>query len=253
MPDVTDREIPVRWVSLEETNRFLQINTEAAKQIALGVFLCILSPIFVMVLSALGEQGKAPFTEDQGGIFGSMIFLILVAGAVYLFVRNGLRLSAFDYLEKKNIETEYGVNGVIKEKQQAFEHTHMLFMTTGIMLCVAGALPLLFCSMLNDDNDLLISAGASVTLAIIAVGVYLIVRVSIIWGGYQRLLEEGDYTRRTKKTKNSAVLGIYWAIVTAIYLGYSFMTMNWFKSWIIWPVAGVLSIAVSKVVEMVQE
>ena len=32
---------------------------------------------------------------------------------------------------------------------------------------------------------------------------------------------------------------IYWCTVAAVYLGWSFVTMDWQKTWIIWPVAAV--------------
>ena len=62
-----------------------------------------------------------------------------------------------------------------------------------------------------------------------------------IYGGFQKLLEEGDYTRRKKleNKRNNVIDKIYWCSVTAIYLGWSFITMQWEKTWIIWPVAGV--------------
>ena len=79
-------------------------------------------------------------------------------------------------------------------------------------------------------------------LLLVALGVFLIVRASVIQGGYQMLLEEGDYTRKSKVNtkKNSKLTSGYWMIVTAIYLAYSFITNAWYQSWIIWPVAGVL-------------
>ena len=59
---------------------------------------------------------------------------------------------------------------------------------------------------------------------------------------YQKLLQEGDYSidQKRRNKRMAAFPGIYWCIVTAIYLGYSFYTGNWDRSWIIWPVAGVL-------------
>jgi hypothetical protein len=33
---------------------------------------------------------------------------------------------------------------------------------------------------------------------------------------------------------------VYWALAVAVYLGISFITGAWDKSWIVWPVAGVL-------------
>ena len=78
-------------------------------------------------------------------------------------------------------------------------------------------------------------------LALIAVGVLLIVRAAIIWDGFQVLLEEGDYTREAKENlKVHGNLGkIYWLLVTAGYLAWSFITNDWHRTWIIWPVAAV--------------
>ncbi len=43
------------------------------------------------------------------------------------------------------------------------------------------------------------------------------------------------------KFKNEETLAIiYWPFVTAIYLGYSFLTNDWTISWIVWVVAGLL-------------
>ena len=63
---------------------------------------------------------------------------------------------------------------------------------------------------------------------------------------YEKLLEEGEFTRerKTNAKKNSNLSTIYWCIVVAAFLGYSFLTMDWGRSWIIWPVAGVLYTAV---------
>ena len=40
--------------------------------------------------------------------------------------------------------------------------------------------------------------------------------------------------------RNAPLASIYWGVVTAGFLGYSFITGRWDRSWIVWPVAGVL-------------
>ena len=56
------------------------------------------------------------------------------------------------------------------------------------------------------------------------------------------LLEEGEHSRENKRLmqRSQPIAGIYWSLVTAGYLAYSFITMRWDRSWIVWPVAGVL-------------
>ena len=86
-------------------------------------------------------------------------------------------------------------------------------------------------------------------LVLVALGVKLIVLTCMIEGGFQKLLEEGDYTRANKRL--SKYDGIYWAIVLAIYLGWSFVTMRWEFTWIVWPVAGVLFAAYREIIKAV--
>ena len=90
--------------------------------------------------------------------------------------------------------------------------------------------------------------GVPITLVLVALGVRIIVKTSIIWGGFQKILEEGDYEKQKKflNKKNSRLVSIYWTVVVGIYLAYSFITGDWGRSWIIWPVAGVLSGIINK-------
>jgi asparagine N-glycosylation enzyme membrane subunit Stt3 len=37
-----------------------------------------------------------------------------------------------------------------------------------------------------------------------------------------------------------AIATVYWLLVVAAFLAYSFFSNDWQNSWIIWPVAGVL-------------
>ena len=90
-------------------------------------------------------------------------------------------------------------------------------------------------------NEFPHAVAAACLLLFVALGVYLIVRASIVWGSFQILLEDGDYTRHKKaeNRQNDLLSSIYWGSVTAIFLAYSFITGRWHRSWIIWPVAGV--------------
>ena len=48
----------------------------------------------------------------------------------------------------------------------------------------------------------------------------------------------------------SYIAGIYWTLVTADYLAWSFWSGEWNRTWIIWPVAGVLFGAVIGIAAM---
>ena len=244
-------EETVRRVSMEEANAFLGHNERAASRISAGVMLCILSPVMLIILGGLAEAGKISMSEETAGACGVVVLLLMVASAVAMFIREGMRGKQYEYLEKVNIDTEYGVSGMVKERCTAYAETHSRLLIIGVMLCIIGAVPMLIAEFTHYDNntDVLPVVAVAAMLVIIAIGVRLIVLTCIRQGGYDRLLEEGDYTRLSKKAGRYD--GIYWAVATAVYLGWSFVTMNWQFTWIVWPVAGVLFAAYREVMKAI--
>src|SRR5699024_3241012 len=59
-----------------------------------------------------------------------------------------------------------------------------------------------------------------------------------------RLMQEPDADRDAPEHSDSpvirAIAAVYWPVMAAIYLAWSFLTGDWEISWVIWPVAGVL-------------
>jgi transcriptional regulator with XRE-family HTH domain len=244
-------EETVRSVSMEEASSFLEHNERAATRISTGVMMCILSPLLLIIISGLAEAGFIGLETAFAEAGGTAALIIIVAIAVGLFIREGMRGKPYEYLENTAIDTEYGVSGMVKERRDAYAEKHSRFLIIGIMMCIIGAVPMLIMEMTKYSNntDLLPIAGVAAMLIIVATGVKLIVLTCIRQGGYDRLLEEGDYTRLNKKAGKYD--GIYWAIATAVYLGWSFVTMRWEFTWIVWPVAGVLFAAYREVMKAI--
>ena len=244
-------EETARQVSMEEASAFLEHNEKAAKNISTGVMLCILSPVILIILSGLAEAGKISLSPTVAEIGGTIILLVIIAAGVALFLMSGLRGKPYDYLEEENIDTAYGVSGMTKEKRAAYAETHSRLLIFGIMLCIVAAIPLLMMELANYSNntDVLPIVGVSVMLMMVACGVKMIVLTCIRQGGFDKLLEEGDYTRLNKKAGRFD--GIYWAIVLAVYLGWSFINMQWQYTWIVWPVAGVLFAAYREIMKAI--
>ncbi len=236
--DYSFDEKPVRKVTMEDANEFLAYNNSVAGIISVGVMLCILSPVLLITLAALSEAGKLSISEDMSGFTGLIVLFLFIGTAVGIFVKTGLSGSGFKYLEEELIETEYGVTGMINERRKAYKDEHSRNMMIGVILCVISVIPIFAAGMLARDNDDLVALGVSALLIMVAIGVKIIVKTSIIWEGMDKILEEGDFTRQNKKL--SRYDGIYWIVVTAVYLAWSFLTMEWHRTWVIWPVAGVL-------------
>ena len=244
-------EETIRNVSMEEASSFLEYNENASRLISTGVMICILSPVIMIVLGGLAEQGRIAMDENIAVAAGTAILLIMVAAAVGIFIREGLRGSKYEYLERIAIDTEYGVDGMVKERRDAYAEKHSRRLIIGIMLCIVSAVPMLavYSTNYTNNSDLFPLICTVLLLVMCAAGVKLIVLTCIRQGGYDRLLEEGDYTRLNKEAGKYD--GVYWAIATAVYLIWSFTTMRWQYTWIVWPVAGVLYAAFREIMKAI--
>ena len=241
-PDLQPADQPLRRVDMEEANAYLAVRIQCAGHRALGVMLCILSPIVLILLAAAQDSGRLALTESQAAGVGHAVLIVLVGAAVALFVTNGLRLGKYEDLEKLPLETAYGVDGMVRERRDQYAPTHTRLLVVGILLCVIAVLPIFLMLVVSgEENDFAMSVAVGALLALVAVGVYCIVRTCVRQSGYQVLLQEGDYTpaRKLENKRNEPIAAIYWAAVLAIYLAWSFLTMNWQSTWIVWPIAGV--------------
>lgn len=236
-----------RRVTMEEANRFLLSRRKAALPIAIATMLCILSPICLIILGVLSESPTSGITENVAAGIGLCALIIIVAVAVILFIATGNKNSQYWYLENEMIETEYGVEGMTKEKRSEFKHTYDSYNIIGTVFCILAVLPLFIGIIFDENNDFLMVSMVCVLLALVSIGVYFFIRAGVVWSSFEKLLQDGEFSKEKKKEHKSiigAVSSAYWLITTAVFLAYGFATSNWKNSWIIWAVAGVLYPAV---------
>jgi len=170
------------------------------------------------------------------------VLLLMVALAVAIFITCGMKSGRFEFLEKEIIETEYGVTGMVKERKAAYQETYTRGNVIGVCLCILSLVPL-FVTVMFSNNGFYYVIAVCMMLTLIAVGVFLMVRVGNIWGGFNMLLEEGDYSRE-KKRRQGGILGAvstaYWVLVVAVFLLLGLGKGAWSSCWIVWPVAALI-------------
>ncbi len=236
----------LRHVSMEEANAFLSVKSGTAKTTAYAAFLCILSPIALLILSAISERTAGALNENIANGIGMIVLMILVAIASVMFISSGSKTAPFAYLEKEKFETGYGVSGMVKERKAQYRNLHAKNNIAGTCLCVTALIPLFAGTVIDADDDLFMMIMLSLSLLIAGIGVVCFIRTGIIWASFEKLLQEGEYSKEKKEkpSVSSAVNTAYWMLATAVYLGYSLSSNNWGKSWIIWVVASVMFPAV---------
>ena len=185
------QDMPVlRQISIEEANEYLRMKNKSAGWIAIGVMLCILSPIALMQLSAAQEAGFIALTENQAAGIGLVILMMMIGCAVGVFVYYGMKMKPYEYVQTEPIETAYGVSGMVTERIEKFNSSHIRDMIIGILLCVMSCIPIFGTLIITEDDYALVTA-VCVLLVLVATGVMLIVRTNIIMDAMKALLARG--------------------------------------------------------------
>ena len=238
-----DRDTPMTPVSMEEARAFLDARLPEAARVAFGVMLCILSPVLLILLQAYSELSGAFLTENQAGGIGVIVLLLMVAGAVTLFLLTGNKLTRYAYLDSQVIDTAYGVDGMVREEMEKYRPVYNRCNVIGVLLCICSAIPLILTDFLGGFYE---NCGVCVTLVMVAAAVYLFVRVGSRWGSYQRLLQEGEFSveKKTGSKIPGVVSSIYWVLAVAVFLLLAFTKNSWGFSGGYWAVTGVTFVPV---------
>ncbi|NLD20246.1 MAG: helix-turn-helix transcriptional regulator [Clostridiales bacterium] len=235
-----ETDIYDRFVSIDEARRFIDDMMGAGKKIALGIFICILSPVTLIQLGGISETGDF-ITDNMAGAIGLIVLFGLVAIGVATLVTNGMKIRKYEDFEVDIIRMFPDAEKEIKRMKEMYEGEHGRKITVGVVMCIISVVPLLVAGAF-DSSDLFLVTMVSFLLIVNAFAVYKLVRTCIIYGSFQKLLQEGDYTAEKKMANSNTKVfqKVYWSTVVAVYLLVSFTTNRWDMSWIIWPVAGVL-------------
>jgi len=243
-----------RPVSLEEANAYMDLVKETAPKFATAIPAIVLSPIPLLLLGSYAEMHPEKYSEDVFGGIGLAILLIIVLIAVVPIILNSMRLSKYEYLEKEEISLLYGVRGIVEKRKEEYEETYRQGIVIGVVLCIAGAIPLILAGALGA-NDFVASIFVCVLLCLVALAVHFFIGRGLVRESFTKLLQEGDYTKDMKQGGKvvEKIAGVYWCLVTAAFLAWSFLGNAWGISWVIWPVAGVLFGAIACAVRLMKK
>ena len=247
-------ESPLRRVTMGQATDYLARRRAAAPKVAFAVLLCIVSPVTLLLLAAMSEVQRFPISGNAAAGIGLCVLLVLLAVAVSIFLRADADVRDYRFLEEEPFETEYGVTGMVRQRQREYADTRTRYTTIGAVLYVLAAAPL-FAAVCVDGSDLLYVGAVGVLLVLVGIGCLFLVSAGVYSSAMERLLEEGDYARGQKKHRRvlGTVSTIYWLAATAVFLIYTYGPSGNGQprySWIIWAVAGVLYAAVMGVVRL---
>lgn len=240
-----------KMIFVDEAEAYLNDVKHFSIKMALGVSMCIFSPITMILLAGVSELMNAPISENMAAGIGMTVLLVLVAAAVAIFIINGMKMSKYNYIEEEIIDLESAAMHRIQSEKENFMPKFQQGIAAGTVLCILGIVPL-FIGLAFTESDFVAVCSVSLLLCFASIGVHLLVRYGCVNDAFCKLLQEGDYTIENKQMNKhtSAFSSVYWCTVTAMYLAWSFSTGRWEHTWIIWPVAGVLYAGIKGVFQM---
>ena len=252
-----EEDTHIRLISLADAADYLSLRERASVQIASGTFLCILAVIPLLLLGAAAEQFQQ--SEALAALIGLASLFLLAAIAVVIFMRCGFHSAPYHFIELGAFRAEGGVNDMVRARKMQFRSTYLRGNLIGVCLCILS--PLALFSGILSENDFTQVLLLCVTLLLAGIGVVSFILVGVRWASMERLLREGDFAPRTKsgsfkrackirvESLDEQLNSAYWLLTTTIYLAWSLFTHDWGKTWIVWPVAGVLFCAIRVIVD----
>ena len=237
-------------VNDDEVREFIEDNNQFAKRIALGVMLCIMGGMAVVFFAGTSEYKLIFSTESiQIGI-GLIALFALVGIAVFLFVTSAMKMEKYESFKMSIVSLTKRMKLEVKDQHEAYSKKYPLIIAVSVVLIIFSVIPLIAAGLLESDDYTMV-LFVVLLLGVTMFSVYALVRSSLKMDAYKTLLNIQKRTQRSSIEKRAeSYEAIYWPIIVAIYLGVSFVTGRWTLTWIIWPVAGVLSAIIPEIAKL---
>lgn len=247
--EVLEQKTEYPIVSYETAREYIEESIFIAPKTALGVLLCMMCPVTLLTLLGLQESGFISIRENTAVAIGLLALFTFVALGVSYFIRFTSKLEKYEELQKNPFTLDYNTEQMVLNIQRQEESVYRAAVNISVICYILSALPIIMIALLTENEGLPILAVV-LTLTIVAFATYNIISKSSAIEACKVLLQVEDYSIDTKENKGyNVVAQVYWPLVVALYLGYSFITGKWYISWIIWPIAGVIFGAVQAILK----
>ncbi len=243
-----------RKLNIAQANDYIDIKIGVSFKYALAVMLLILSPIALIVLPVLSENMVITISENYAISYAFVVLFLFVSIAVSIFMYTSAKLSDYKFIETEDFEFDYSVKDMILEKKNTYKDKYVRGNIIATFILLMSVVPFLLTSFISED-DAYIIIMLGVFVFFVSVAVFIYVKNGLIWSAYERVLQEGEYNkfRKEQNKRQSKISSVYWPTVVALFLVYSFITKDWGNSWIIWPVAALLFVAINGVINILKK
>lgn len=244
---VNNEECTTKRFTQQQAEQYISNSKRQAKLYVIATALCILSPAPLMIL--LANNAIRPFSPTVSIILGLVGLFVLVFLGVGLFIYSNYKDREYGFIDEHNISLDSTTKKYVQDTKSLYYKFHIRNIIIGSVLCILSAIPVILFALLMIDY---VGIGVCISLVMVIVAVSFFIYSGTIMSTFNKLLNTGEYSANNRKTNKilEKVATIYWTFVTAMYLMYSFISNDWGRSWIFWPVSAVLYAVVVSITEI---
>ncbi len=249
--DESDIKEDYYQVNLNEAEAFYDTNLKVWPMTGLGVMLCLMGVSMIFLMMALQRFNILQITKDHAAIIGVSMMFFWIAAGVILFVKYPAQLDNFKHLYKENLQLSYESRQFLISKRADESKKFRSRIALSVGMYILAVVPVIMVGgLLEDSNEGVLFLALLTMFLILGLATYNIVAGIGSTHAIKVLLQEEDYSIRKKQASKrlNKIDDIYWLVVVAIYLVWSFTTMMWGKTWIIWPIAAIIYAVIEAIV-----
>jgi transcriptional regulator with XRE-family HTH domain len=235
-------------ISLNDVKNYMNTQKTIASIISRGVLLCIYSVIPLLILISFAQGNEPLIAEATAVAIGIPVLLVVVVIAVAMFIRTGQYSKTVELYDKGTFELEYGVESIIREKAEENNIQYYKKLPIMVAFYIVSVIPIVIAGSI-DATDQVMILMIVVLLFIVGLVTSLLIPLSTIKESYEKILHEGEFDEESKKdsAKEDKIASIYWPIVVALFLAWSFLTHDWGITWVVFPVAGLIYASITAI------
>ena len=244
--------LPLQYLRDNEVDDFLIQKQSFGNKIAWGTLLGILSPCGILAIGAIYNNDNI---TDLQGLPGIILFFIVLAVSIGFFIIAGISNERIEKLDKKliqmNEKKRKEIEGIYEAERAPFAKT----IAIAVGLILVGVAIMVSIQVLGEESARWTGFGVITLMLFIAVSVFMMIKTGIRRGSLELLLNTGSYSLEERRADSftNKISGPYWLLVTVGYLAWSFISTEWDRTWIVWPIAGVVYALIASIANSVSK
>ncbi len=235
----------------DEALSYISYRKSFGWRMAIGVMLCILAPATMIALETILSNVVGLKGDMSDGLALVSLF-VLIAAAVSIFIINGIQNEKYERYENRLITLPESTAKLVEQKQEENKKPFALSISFGLIFIFFGLITIGVLDAFFGGIDLAEDLSGAALLALVSVGVMFMVKAGIANESYKHLLNiekkikknvsvNGEVPSQKGKVASAVFNAVLWPLTVIIYLLWSFVWGGWSVSWIVFPVAGLMS------------